>query len=188
MSMGTAEDGDVDAVAAVEARRRPATAREAKALGHPLRLRILRLCGQQELTNKQLANRLAKDPGTVLYHVRQLTDVGLLEQCPVRTGDSGALEKPYRSTGKSWWLSSPVRPADNDTSVASIEAFQDELREAGPDSVKTFTRFALHLSADDIAELDRRICAVIDEYVDTEDERQHLPVHGGIVVIHQLAE
>jgi len=188
MSMGTAEDGDVDAVAAVEARRRPATAREAKALGHPLRLRILRLCGQQELTNKQLANRLAKDPGTVLYHVRQLTDVGLLEQCPVRTGDSGALEKPYRSTGKSWWLSSPVRPADNDTSVASIEAFQDELREAGPDSVKTFTRFALHLSADDIAELDRRLCAVIDEYVDTEDERQHLPVHGGIVVIHQLAE
>ena len=29
---------------------------EAKAMAHPLRLRILRMCGMQELTNKQLAD------------------------------------------------------------------------------------------------------------------------------------
>ena len=37
--------------------RRPATPAEAKALASPLRLRILRLCLDQALTNKQLAER-----------------------------------------------------------------------------------------------------------------------------------
>ena len=55
--------------------RREATVREAKAMAHPLRLRILRLCLHQELTNKQLAERLGRDPGTVLYHVRHLTGI-----------------------------------------------------------------------------------------------------------------
>ena len=74
--------------------RRQATVREAKALAHPLRVRILRQCRHRELTNKQLADRLDSSPGTVLYHVRQLVEAGLLEPAPVRTGESGALEKP----------------------------------------------------------------------------------------------
>lgn len=170
--------------------RRQATVREAKALAHPLRLRILRLCGQRELTNKQLADRLDRDPGTVLYHVRQLVDAGLLEQSPVRTGDSGALEKPYRSTGRSWWLSDPLGKAESerdDASLAPIEAFQDELREAGPGAVQTFARFALHLSPEDAVTLERRILAVLDEYIETEDQRLDQPVHGGILVLHRLA-
>src|SRR3979409_143879 len=88
--------------------RREATVREAKALAHPLRLRILRMCWQQALTNKQLADRLDRDPGTVLYHVRQLAEAGLLEQAPVRTGDSGALEKPYRPNARSRGLDDPL--------------------------------------------------------------------------------
>src|SRR5262249_7056518 len=130
--------------------RRPATAREAKALGHPLRLRILRLAGQRDMTNKQLADRLGKDPGTVLYHVRQLVDAGLLEAAEVRTGESGALEKPYRSTGRSWWIDSPLDKADAEIRQAPIQAFEAELREAGPDSVETFERFSLHLSPEEI--------------------------------------
>ncbi|GAA1038255.1 winged helix-turn-helix domain-containing protein [Virgisporangium ochraceum] len=164
--------------------RREATVREAKAMSHPLRLRILRLCLHRELTNKQLAERLGRDPGTVLYHVRHLTDAGLLEQGEVRTGESGALEKPYRSTGLSWWLSNP-RPEEP---LAPIEAFHEELREAGPESMRTHARFALHLSDDDIADLDRRIGAIIDEYIRTDDERLDQPLHGGIFVIHRLAE
>jgi DNA-binding transcriptional ArsR family regulator len=85
--------------------RRPATAAEAKALAHPLRMRILRLCLDQALTNKQLAEWLGKDPGTVLHHVRTLVRTGFLVAEEVRQGEKGALEKPYRSTGKSWTLS-----------------------------------------------------------------------------------
>ncbi|MFD9892909.1 ArsR/SmtB family transcription factor [Amycolatopsis sp. NPDC059027] len=169
-------------------KRRPATAKEAKAAGHPLRLRILRLCQQKELTNKQLADRLERDPGTVLYHVRQLVDAGLLEQAAVRTGESGALEKPYRAVGNTWWLDGPLNDFDAETRFAPVEAFQEELREAGPEQVQAYERFLLHLSPEDVAELDRRILEVLDEYVSTDDQRRDRPAVNGIFLLHRLAE
>lgn len=171
--------------------RRPATVRETKALAHPLRLRILRLCGEQELTNKQLADRLQRDPGTVLYHVRQLADAGLLEQAPVRTGASGALEKPYRSTGTSWWLSNPLEAVEAEARLAPVHAFWDELREAGPDAVHTFDRFVLHLTPEEAGTLERRILAILDEYIETDGERREhrdRPALGGIFVLHRLKD
>jgi DNA-binding transcriptional ArsR family regulator len=161
---------------------------EAKALAHPLRVRILRLCAQQELTNKQLADRLNSEPGTVFYHVRLLVEAGLLQQAPVRTGDSGALEKPYRSVVHTWWLDGPLNDAEPDARFAPIQAFQDELREAGPASVQLYERFLLHLSPADVAELDRRILAVLDEYVATDHQRLDQPALGGIVLLHRLAD
>src|SRR4029450_10881470 len=151
-------------LAAVDRRRRRATILQARAASHPLRLRILRLCGQQPMTNKQLADRLGCQPGTTLYHVRLLVQAGLLEPAPIRTGTSGALEKPYRSTGQSWWLSGygdtddgePYDDRSDEGSLATIEAFQAELREAGPGSVRTFARFMLPTSDDDGRALERR--------------------------------
>lgn len=168
--------------------RTPATVREVKALGHPLRLRILRLAGQREMTNKQLADRLGKDPGTVLYHVRQLVEAGLLEPVQVRTGESGALEKPYRSTGRSWWIDGPLDQADAEIRLAPLEAFAAELREAGPGSVQTFERFSLHLSHEELVEFDRRILAVLDEYIETDAQRLDRPALGGMFVMHKLAD
>ena len=168
--------------------RHPATVLEAKALAHPLRARILRLCGQHELTNKQLADRLGSTPGTVLYHVRLLVEAGLLQPAPVRTGASGALEKPYRSTGRSWWLDDPLGAAGPQVAFSPIEAFQQELREAGPGSVQTSARFMLHLSPEEVAELDRRILAVLDEYIETDDQRRDRPAHGGMFIVHRLAD
>ena len=167
--------------------RREATPREAKALAHPLRLRILRLCSVGEMTNKQLADRLERDPGTVLYHVKQLAEAGLIEPAPVRTGESGALEKPYRSAGTTWWLDGPLNDADAVTRFGPIEAFQDELREAGPDSVQLFERFLLHLSPAEAEELDRRILTILDEYVRTDDQRLDRPALSGIFLLHRFA-
>ncbi len=166
-------------------RRRPATTAEAKALGHPLRLRILRLCLTRELTNRELADRLDTNPGTVLHHVRTLVDAGLLVAAPVRTGAAGALEKPYRSSGESWWLDGPLQDMPEDERVSPITAFTTELQEAGPESVRTYARFALHLSDEEVAELDRRILAVLDEYVATDDQRLDRPLHGGAFVLHR---
>jgi hypothetical protein len=183
-------------LAAVDRRRRRATILQARAASHPLRLRIMRLCGQQPMTNKQLADRLGCQPGTTLYHVRLLVQAGLLQPAPIRTGTSGALEKPYRSTGQSWWLSGygdtddgePYDDRSDEGSLATIEAFQAELREAGPGSVRTFARFMLHLSDEDVRELDRRLLAVLDEYIQTDQQRLDRPALGGIVVLHQLAD
>jgi DNA-binding transcriptional ArsR family regulator len=138
-----------------------ATVREPKALAHPLRLRILRLWADKELTNKQLADRLDSDPGTVHYHIRLVVEAGFLEPAPVRTGTSGALEKPFRAANRSWWLDNPLAQADAEAALAPIEAFPAELQEAGPASVQTFSRFTLHLS-EDAEELDRRILATLD--------------------------
>src|SRR5215217_8007500 len=118
--------------------RRPPTAAEAKALAHPLRMRILRLCLDQALTNKQLAEWLGKDPGTVLHHVRTLVKSGFLAPDEVRQGTKGALEKPYRATGKSWTLSleeSPISEAT--TTQAMLDAFLAELAEAGGPAAAT---------------------------------------------------
>ncbi|WP_436889412.1 ArsR/SmtB family transcription factor [Nocardiopsis dassonvillei] len=167
-------------------RRRPATPEETKALGHPLRVRILRLC-LDELTNKELAERLGVSPGTVLYHVRRLVDVGFLVPGTPRTGPSGALEKPYRATGETWWLESPLQEAAPPAVHAPVQAFRRELDEAGPGSVRTFSRFALHLSDEDLAELDRRIVAVLDEFVATDDRRRDHPRYSGMFMLHRPA-
>lgn len=168
--------------------RRQATPLEAKALAHPLRVRILRLCARQELTNKELADRLGLRPGSVFYHVRLLLESGLLQPGEVRTGASGALEKPYRSTGTSWWLDNPLGGETPEVQFAPIAAFEEELREAGPESVAFSTRITLHLSAAEAAELDRRLLAVLDQYVETDHERRDRPAHGGIIVFHRLAD
>jgi predicted ArsR family transcriptional regulator len=145
--------------------RRPATPAEAKALASPLRLRILRLCLDQALTNKQLAERLGRDPGTVLHHVRTLVATGFLAPEEVRQGAKGALEKPYRSTGKSWTLS-----LDNDVvaetsaTQAMLEAFLAELAEAGPGAVHDVTRLALTLDDDSLKEFQTRLREIFDDF------------------------
>src|SRR4051795_783858 len=84
--------------------RRPATDAEARALASAVRLRILRLCLGEALTNKEIAARLGRNPATVLHHVRTLLDTGFLVAEPERRGTRGAREVPYRATGKSWLM------------------------------------------------------------------------------------
>src|SRR3954471_805292 len=85
--------------------KREATPEWPRPLPTPPRPRILRLCLDEALTNKQVADALGRDPGSTLHHVRMLVDTGFLEPTEVRQGTKGALEKPYRATGKSWQLS-----------------------------------------------------------------------------------
>jgi DNA-binding transcriptional ArsR family regulator len=68
-----------------------------KALGHPLRLRVLEMLGDgggdAPLTNRELAERLGVDPGHLHFHVRMLLRAGLIERAE---GGKGR-EKPYRA-------------------------------------------------------------------------------------------
>src|SRR5215213_5658138 len=70
-----------------------------KALGHPLRLRVLEALGAgdgEQLTNRELANRLGVDPGHLHFHVRMLLRAGLIE---LAEGGHGR-EKPYRAVAR----------------------------------------------------------------------------------------
>lgn len=138
--------------------RRAATEAEAKALASGVRLRILRLCLDQELTNKEIAERLDANPATVLHHVRTLVDTGFLEALPPRRGRRGSREVPYVATGKSWAMDNAGGGA------AMIEAFNDEVR--GVDLDDTFiSRLGLRLTPEQYRELCERLQAVLDHFV-----------------------
>ena len=58
-------------------------AEQLKALGHPLRLRVLEMLGDeggQSLTNRELAQKLDVDPGHLHFHVKMLLRAGLIER------------------------------------------------------------------------------------------------------------
>jgi len=72
-----------------------------KALGHPLRVRVLEMLGQEgewQLTNRELAQRLSVDPGHLHFHVRMLLKAGLIELAD----DGAGREKPYRAVAKTF--------------------------------------------------------------------------------------
>ena len=71
-----------------------------KALGHPLRVRVLEMLGQEKelLTNRELAQRLGVDPGHLHFHVRMLLKAGLIELAD----DGAGREKPYRAVAKTF--------------------------------------------------------------------------------------
>ncbi len=64
----------------------------------PVRWRILALCRHDALTNKELADQLDVNSGSMLHHVRTLVAAGLLESLTTRRGARNAVEIPYRST------------------------------------------------------------------------------------------
>lgn len=146
--------------------KRPATQAEARALSHPLRLRIIRLCLDEALTNRQIAGRLEQEPATVLYHVRTLERNGFLVRQPERRGRRGAREVPYLATRKSITLDLGL---DSGVDVAMLEATRAELMEAGPESVLTYSRLGIRLPAEAIDTFVGRIEQLVGDYSAAED-------------------
>jgi DNA-binding transcriptional ArsR family regulator len=72
-----------------------------KALGHPLRLRILETLGTKEgdeaLTNRDLAGLLGVDPGHLHFHVQMLLRAGLIT---LAESSGRGREKPYRAVAR----------------------------------------------------------------------------------------
>jgi DNA-binding transcriptional ArsR family regulator len=163
--------------------RRPATAEEARALANPLRLRILRLCLDRALTNKELASRLGRDPGTILHHVRMLVATGFLAADEDRRGARGAIERPYRATGKSWTLdvgdSAPGM-------LASVDAFREELGEGTPSDIRTMSRLGIRLAPDRLAAFQERIESLVEDLFAADDPAGE--PYGFFVALHRRRE
>ncbi|WP_329025857.1 ArsR/SmtB family transcription factor [Streptomyces sp. NBC_00690] len=140
--------------------RRDTAEVRASALASGVRLRIIRLTRTHALTNKELAERLGRDPATTLHHVRKLVEAGLLEPQPPRRGNRGAREIPYRSLGLPW-----TRGPRNEGPIAEamLEAF---LAEAGELDMKDVdqVRFVLDLTPERREEYQRRLEKLIEEF------------------------
>jgi DNA-binding transcriptional ArsR family regulator len=77
-----------------------------KALGHPLRLKVLQVLGESEkpMTNRELAASLSVDPGHLHFHVRMLHRAGLIE-----LANAAGREKPYRPVAKHFRVKQEIR-------------------------------------------------------------------------------
>src|SRR5919202_5130457 len=97
-----------------------------KALGHPLRVRVLEMLGGDEawqLTNRELAQALGVDPGHLHFHVRMLLKAGLIELAP---GAGKGREKPYRAVARMFRVAPDLLAAGhgNDLQAAMLDEVQ----------------------------------------------------------------
>jgi DNA-binding transcriptional ArsR family regulator len=154
-----------------------------KALGHPLRLKVLQALGDADkpLTNRELAARLEVDPGHLHFHVRMLAKAGLIELAPEGRGR----EKPYRAAASHLRIGPEIRAAGL---ASEVQAAQ--LRELQ----RAFDRFAsagelrtiqVHAKVD--PETMRELFAeVIERLSDAEDEEK--PLQTLLIAFHPAIE
>ena len=149
-----------------------ATDAQLRTLAHPLRVRILRLCLTRERTNQELAESLDVAPGTVLRHVRELLAAGFLVAEKIRTGQRGALERPYRANGATWYL----RPDEikqpelsKKLQQALVAAHLAELHESAVGAERAQLRGTMRLQPAALTELRDRIEALLLEYGERDD-------------------
>ncbi len=109
----------------------------AKALAHPLRLRILAALEQRTASPSQLAAELDVPLGVLSYHVRRLTALGFLKLVK-RVPRRGAVEHYYAATSKppisdqAWGaMPSAVKDAMLGASLAALGAHLGEAAAAG---------------------------------------------------------
>ena len=137
--------------------RRDATDAEAKALASSIRIRILRLCLDEALSNREIAEATGLNPATSLHHVRMLADTGFLAAQEARRGKRGSREIPYLATGKSWFLNT------GDMTTEMLEAFTAEFT-AAPYEERTMGRMAAMLTEDEVEEFRSRIDELFEEF------------------------
>jgi DNA-binding transcriptional ArsR family regulator len=142
--------------------RRPATEAEARALASAIRLRILRLCLDRALTNKEIADRLGSNPATTLHHVRKLVATGFLVADRMRRGTRGAREVPYRATGKSWEVNVEDSGVTGGTR-AILDAFLQEVSLVDLEKAEV-ARLGLRLTEAEFDELRQRLGDLLEEF------------------------
>ncbi|WP_109474459.1 ArsR/SmtB family transcription factor [Ornithinimicrobium cavernae] len=155
--------------------RRAATDTEARALASSLRLRILRLTLDEALTNKEIAEALDRNPASVLHHVRTLVETGFLRAEPVRRGERGAREIPYRATGKSWYLDAP-----GVMTGPIVEAFVSEIASVPPEQ-RELAR--LRINGGDVEEFQKRLYELVNDFHNRPRDPQ-TPPHSVFIAMH----
>ena len=126
-----------------------------KALGHPLRVRVLEMLGQEgewQLTNRELAQRLGVDPGHLHFHVRMLLKAGLIELAD--NGKRGR-EKPYRAVARVFRVAPELLASSGaqDVQAAMIDQVQRAHTVYAPQGTFRSAQLELRLPMDRAVEL-----------------------------------
>ena len=138
-----------------------------KALGHPLRLKVLELLGEnnEQLTNRELAQRLGVDPGHLHFHVRMLLRSGLIERA-----DGGAgREKPYRAVAQTMRVAPELLAAGatSDIHAAMLDEVQAGWAKFGPQGRFRTAQMTVRLAPERVRELWEELSKKADELEDS---------------------
>jgi DNA-binding transcriptional ArsR family regulator len=122
-------------------------ARVVKALAHPLRVRILSLLDEGELSPTELSDMLGVPIGNVSYHVRQLADLGLI-RLTRETPRRGAVEHHYTAEARPLITDQAWREAPEIVRQAMVGAALEEAGQAVNSAALSggFSRDGAHIS------------------------------------------
>ncbi len=141
-----------------------------KALGHPLRLRVLEELGSENeaLTNRELAERLGVDPGHLHFHVRMLHKAGLIE--PAEGG--ARREKPYRAAAQTIRVAPELTSAGlaGDLHAAMLDEVERACSKFGKQGRFRGSQVTVRLSVDKARELLREFNEALDDAEDESEE------------------
>jgi DNA-binding transcriptional ArsR family regulator len=135
-----------------------------KALGHPLRHRLLVALRQRPATLAQLATALTAPKGTVGYHVKVLLDAGVVRLAYARTVRGGT-EQYYEPTSTRLRIA-PDAPVGGDFLVRAALA---EMRPPGPDTPDVTLLRHLRLTPTQATALAQRLESLAATLPDTPD-------------------
>jgi len=105
---------------------RIATPEQFRALGHPMRHRLLLALGQGEATISQLAAALGSNKGNIAHHLKVLTAAGLVRPAGTRQVRGGT-ERYYRRSARR------LEYDDEATTAVAFRALAAEIAAAEPD-------------------------------------------------------
>lgn len=151
-----------------------ATPQQFKALGHPMRHRLLFALGRGEATISQLAATLGSNKGNIAHHLKVLTDAGLVVPAGTRQVRGGT-EQYYRRAHRA------VQFHDAAITQVAFSAIAAEIAAAEPEPFLVLRNLRLNP-----AHLER-IAASLRDLADEEDDADDDPRYGLLLGLYQPA-
>jgi DNA-binding transcriptional ArsR family regulator len=161
-----------------------ATSAMLKAYAHPLRRQIAKAIGARgHARAADLASDLDVPANSVSFHLRVLSDAGLIEEAPEHARDKR--DRVWKSVEAAWNVGSPEHPVEDEgLGNALMVSLADEhfamvrrvlkwsaeyVSGRDPATHGTFSQRNLRLNEDEFSEMERRINEVITEITDAHD-------------------
>ncbi len=140
------------------------TPEQFKALGHPMRHRLLFALGQGDATISQLAAALNSNKGNVAHHLKVLVDAGLVKAASARTVRGGTEQYYTRSFQR-------LSYEDEATTETAFRALAAEIAAAKPEPFVVLRM--LRLTPKHAAELEGTLRQLADRTEDSPDQRRY---------------
>jgi DNA-binding transcriptional ArsR family regulator len=151
------------------------TPEQFKALGHPMRHRLLFALGQGQATISQLATALGSNKGNIAHHLKVLADAGLVRPAGTRQVRGGT-EQYYRRAARGLTFD------DAATTEVTFRALAAEIAAAEPEPFLALRTLRL------TAEHAEQLAATLRDLADQAEDAADQPRYGLLLGLYQPAQ